>query len=276
MERSYLFVPGHRTDLIKKALSTETDAVIVDLEDAVANERKEEIRYQVFDALRDIGRNLKKIYLRINETKSPFYRGDVELALQLPITGVVLPKAQSREELLQLDKLLLEKSKIIPLIESAKGVFFCKDIASASRNVERIAFGAVDYCLDMGISITDQQEELIFPRSLIAVASRTSGIEPPIDTVYVNFKDLEGLKEEAKRAKRLGFLAKLCIHPEQVNIVNQIFSPTMEEQNWAKEIIKAFEKAELQGVATIQVDGTMVDYPVYKQALQIMKRSSLV
>ncbi|MFB4165719.1 CoA ester lyase [Alteribacillus sp. JSM 102045] len=274
MERSYLFVPGNKPERINKALDSKADAVIIDLEDAVAVDAKTEARQQVEEQLKGLGPVSKSLFLRINDINTPFWKEDMKLVKDFSLTGVMMPKAQSSEEVCEIANELTEEQVIIPLIETAKGVSAAFNIAGSSNKVTRIAFGAVDYCLDLGISISENQNELQYPRSVITVASRAANIEPPIDTVFVDISDDEGLKKETKRAKQLGMFSKLCIHPRQVGMVNELFSPSLKEQRWAKKVITSFEKAENEGVAAIQVDGIMIDYPVYKQAIAIVQRSA--
>lgn len=272
MERSYLFVPGNRPERIKKALDCSSDAVIIDLEDAVAIDEKRAARQSVAAAMEQLGTVTKKLYVRVNDSKSSFWMEDVVFAANLPFAGVMLPKADSVEAICKLENHLSAEQSIIPLIETAKGLESAYEIASSSNKVTRLAFGAIDYCLDLGISITQSQEELLYPRAALAVASRAAEIESPIDTVFVDIDDEEGLVAETKRAKQLGLFAKLCIHPSQVAAINRMFTPTAEERTWAEEIITAFEMAENQGIAAIKVNGKMVDYPIYKQALAIIRK----
>lgn len=270
MERSYLFVPGNQYERIGKALHSEADAVIIDLEDAVAVDHKKEARRIIKMALTDYDTTDKQIYLRINDMKTNEWQEDVKLANEFPQLGIFLPMAESREEILLLEDQLQGKRKIVPIIETAKGIMAVHSIALASRQVFRLAFGALDYCLDLGISITKEQHELIYPRSLLAVVSKTADIMSPIDTVYPEFHDDAGLKEEIQRARQLGFSAKLCIHPRQLPLVNEGFSHTEEEIRWAREVVETFQKAEKEGRAAINFKGTMIDYPVYKRALAIL------
>ncbi|PWA08137.1 CoA ester lyase [Pueribacillus theae] len=273
MEKSYLFVPGNRTDRVAKALHSNAEAVIIDLEDAVAVEEKEKVRNDVNKLLKDLSATKKKLYVRINDMNTPFWKKDVHVVASHPFLGVMLPKTNRAEEIRALEKELSNQA-IIPLIETAKGILNAYEIASASSKVKRLAFGALDYCLDIGISHLQSEEALLFPRSTLVVASRAAGIKPPIDTVFSDFRDEKGLTMEAERVKSLGFYAKLCIHPKQVETINRIFSPTQSEIDWAEKVISAFERAEKKGLAAIDLDGTMIDYPVYRQALQIKERAN--
>lgn len=270
--RSYLFVPGNQYDRIGKAIHSKADAVIIDLEDSIAKSEKANARECVENYLEQSTLNLKNVYLRVNDINSSFWEKDVELVAKYPSLGVMLPKAESAEDIHLVNKILSTEQKIIPLIETAKGIMFASQIANSTKNVIRLAFGAVDYCLDLGISITQNEHELIYPRSSLVIASKAAGIGSPIDTVFVNIVDDDGLIEETKLAIQLGLFAKLCIHPEQVILVNQLFFPPENDIQWAQEVVAVFEREESNGKAAIELNGTMIDYPVYKQALSIMDR----
>lgn len=271
LHRSYLFVPGRDPHRIRKALESPADAVIIDLEDAVAYEEKEAARQTVCQVMREGGAARSNVYLRVNDVNSPFWQADCVCAQEAGFRGIMLPKVGSAEDIRRVSRELSERMQIIPLIETARGVFFAHEIASADPAVVRLAFGAVDYSLDLGISLTYEQQELIFPRSQLVVASRAAGIDPPIDTVFVDLNHEEGLIREARMAKRLGFRGKLVIHPKQIQPVHAVFSPTKEELEWAQAVVEAFQEAEKKGVGAISVQGKMVDYPVYKQALAILQ-----
>ena len=271
MEKSYLFVPGNRPERIEKALNSSADAVIIDLEDAVAIEKKREARQLVYNVITKVTPTPKKIYVRVNDIHSPFWEEDVRFTVGHPFSGIVLPKTESAEAVQKLAHELKDGQTIIPLIETAKGITLAYEIASSSK-VIRLAFGAMDYCLDLGIAVGTNEQVLHYPRSALVVASRSAGIQPPIDTVYVDIQDIEGLKKETMLAKQLGMFAKLCIHPDQLDIVNRIFTPSDKEIEWAKKVISAFEKAEQQGLGVIHLNGKMIDYSSYKQARLVMQR----
>lgn len=273
LEKSYLFVPASKPERIAKALQTKADAIIIDLEDAVALAQKDSVRRSLTKAIPKFQHVEKKIILRINDRTTPFWKADVQFAARYEFLGVMLPKVNGPEDVKALATYLHENQEIIPLVETAKGIQFAYEIATASPATSRLAFGAIDYCLDLGISVSPTSEELLYPRSRVVVASRAAGLIPPIDTVFANFVDIDGLVTDAKRAKQLGFQAKLCIHPKQLDVVNEVFLPTEVELEWAFQVVSAFEQVEKEGSGSIQLNGKMVDYPVYKQAIQIIQRS---
>ncbi len=276
--RSFLFVPATDLRKVEKAFSTNADAVILDLEDAVAVSEKVRARSLVVDILSRERRN--GIYVRVNGVNTPWIVGDIMAVVGSQPAGIMLPKAECPEEVRRVDWLIgrLEREyslspeniEIIALVETARGVTRAAEVASSCPRVKRIAFGAVDYTLDMGIKLSGNGNELFYARSKLAVASRAAGIEGPIDTVYVNLKDDEGLREDCRTARELGFSGKLVIHPSQVAPVNEIFSPAQSEIEFAIKVVQAFAEAESGGVAAVQLDGKFIDYPVAARARQTL------
>ena len=282
--RTALFVPGNRPDRVDKAVKTSADAVIIDLEDAVALTEKETSRSKVRDKILEHAE--RKIIVRVNSLDSPFFEGDLAEVITGNLAGLMVPKVESAAHVREINENLLkvEKEKgmvegsvsIIPLIESAGAVQNIFRIATEKTEPSRIycvAFGAADYTLDMGIEITKEGAELSYPRSRIAVASRAAGIAPPLDTPFmIDLKDMEALKLDAGRAKQLGFQGKLCIHPNQIEPCHAIFSPTKEEMFYAERVVQVFEEAEKEGSAAIQLDGKFIDYAVVERARRILNR----
>jgi citrate lyase subunit beta / citryl-CoA lyase len=197
------------------------------------------------------------------------------------VDGIMLPKLESAADLGTVDWLVtqLERERglphgaidILPIIETGRGVAEIHAICRAGTRVRRLTFGAGDYTLDMGLTWTTEERELDFARASIALACRVAGIEPPIDTVHVILGHIDELRTAAMRAKSMGFQGKLCIHPEQVAPVNEVFSPTAEEIARAKRYVEAFAEAEAAGSASIQVDGAFIDYPIVAKARRIIE-----
>jgi citrate lyase subunit beta / citryl-CoA lyase len=260
LPRSYLFVPADRPERIAKALASGADAVIVDLEDAVAPSAKEAAR----DALRDwLAHAGSRVVVRINGVDTPWFDADRTLCESANIAAVMLPKAERAGDL------AFGGKPMLPLVETAAGIDALREIARAPH-VERIVFGSIDFQLDLGID--GEGEELLLFRSQIVLASRLAGIAPPVDGVCTAIDDAEQLRAEALRARRLGFGAKLCIHPKQVETVNRAFSPSDDDVAWARRVLEAAEQA---GGAAVAVDGKMVDRPVIQRAQALLRQAGL-
>lgn len=284
--RTALFVPGNRPDRIDKAINAGADAVIIDLEDAVALSQKKDAGITAKDKVRQYGRD-NFIIVRVNSDVSGFLQENLEEIVVPGLSGVMLPKVEKASDIETINQLLTHEEKnkgikigtvaVFPLIESALAIQDVFVVISTKTEPERLftaAFGAADYTMDMGIEITKDGTELIYPRSRIAVACRSAGLRPPLDTPFmIDIKDVESLKVDARRAKQIGFGGKLCIHPIQIGPCNQIFSPTQQEIDYAKKIIEVFEKAEKSGTAAVQLEGKFIDYPVVERSRRILNLS---
>lgn len=276
MSRSYLFVPSMNLSVIKKAVSSSADIVIIDLEDAVALTEKQTAREVLREAL-TVYKKESEIIVRINDLGTSFWEEDLEVAIANGARGIMIPKAETEQEVQAVSNRIRkirgdkdEEFKLIPLIESAKGVQFAYMIASADPLVSALAFGSIDFSLDIDCELTPEGLELLFARSQLVIASKAAGINSPIDAVFPDLSDEEGLEKQALFAKQLGFKSKLVIHPKQLELVHRVFSHTAKEIAAAKEVVEAFEKAEESGIASITVGGQFVDYPVYKKAKKVL------
>ncbi len=284
MKRSYLFVPAISTRMFEKALASDADCIIFDLEDAVAISDKQEARERVKNFLLN-NQPRKDILIRINDVTTTFWREDLEAAIGAGACGVIVPKAESAVSMKMVGETALHSLErlnrdlhsfvILPLIETARGVQFAYEIAAANYLIKRLVFGSIDYSLDVDCELTDDGTELLYARSQVVNASRAAGIGSPIDAVYPDLANEQGLRNESQRARKLGFKAKLAIHPKQLMPIHEIFSPNQKELNAAIEIVNAFEAAELQGTASIAVGNKLVDYPVYKKAKALLQLASL-
>jgi citrate lyase subunit beta/citryl-CoA lyase len=261
-ERSLLFVPGIRPDRFDKAWESGADGVILDLEDAVAPERKAAARESVKSWLSAD----RPAFVRINGTAAAEFRDDVAAVARPGLAGVLLPKAERADEIAMLSSLLPGSARIIPIVESALGVWNVLALASAPR-VHRLAFGSLDFRLDAGIG--GDELELLYARSRIVLASRAAGILPPVDGVTTAMEDDARLSSDVDRARRLGFGGKLCIHPRQIPAVNRGFAPSEAEVAWARKVL---DTAGASGEGAFRVDGEMVDRPVIERAKAILER----
>ncbi len=281
--RTALFVPANRPDRIDKAVNTPADAVIVDLEDAVPPALKTEARPVVREKIQK--HNTPRLLVRVNALDTEFVQADLDELVVEGLGCIIFPKMEKPEHLRKANQLLSDAEArngipagtvvMIALIESALGIENAFQIFSGKTNPDRLftaAFGAADFTLDMGIEMTKTGAEIAFPRVRLAIACRAAGVEPPIDTPYmIDLKDPEALEADAKCAKQLGFQGKLCIHPNQVDICNRIFSPTEKDIEQAHKIVDAFKEAEAAGTGVLQVDGKFIDLPLVKQAQRVLK-----
>lgn len=260
MPRSYLFVPGSRADRIAKAQAAGAHAVIVDLEDAVAPSDKIAARNAVSRALSPA----HPVLVRVNGPNTPWFEEDLALCRTPGVAGIVLPKTEEvdhvRHAVLHSEPQLF----VLPLIETAAGFAKIHVLAAAER-VRRLMFGTIDFQLDLGIG--GEEDELLYFRSKLVLASRLANIQPPVDGVTVALDDPEQLRRETLRSRRFGFGGKLCIHPKQIGIVNECFAPSAEEMAWARRVMEAASEA---GGAAVAVDGKMVDKPVILKAQEIL------
>lgn len=282
--RSFLFAPGNHPRRVEKCLTLGADAVILDLEDAVANTEKIGARALVVEALRRP--RTCQGYVRVNSLGTPWSHGDFVAVVAQGVDGIVLPKVESAADLHTGEWLLtvLEREHglpegaidLIPIIETAAGYCHVAEITRAAKRVRRIAFGAGDFTLDLGITWSAGESELLPYRSHLVAHSRAAGLEPPIDTVWVSLADRDGFVHSVQRAKDLGFQGKLCIHPDQVPVVNECFRPTAQELAEARRVVKAFNEAECNGLAAIQVDGQFVDYPIVYRAQRLIERDEAI
>lgn len=277
--RSLLFVPGTRTDRIEKAIASEADGVIIDLEDAVELSEKDAVRDRVAGFLEK--KQTKKIFVRVNGVETQYFDPDIEKMVLPQVYGLLIPKTEKPEDLRKIDQRItdLEKKKSIPAgqirlicqIETALGLHKATEIASSTPRVLALAFGAADLTLDLGAVLSKSGEELFFVRSWLVFASRLAGVYP-IDSPYmVDFKDVEGLSREARLSRQLGFRGKLCIHPVQLGPIHEVFSPSQDEINKAKRVVEAFEQAKQRGESAISLDGQFIDPPIYGRAKQILE-----
>jgi len=259
--RSYLFVPGNRPERFSKALAAGADAVIIDLEDAVAPAEKIRARDAVLDWLQEPA----AVYLRINAADTPWFADDIgAFAAHPAIKGIVVPKAADAGILNLIATCAHDSLRILPLLESAAGFKSLDAIAAASR-VERLMFGTIDFQVDTGIS--GDGEELSYFRSQMTLASRLAGIGSPVDGVTTTLDDPQQIELAARRARNFGFGGKLCIHPLQIKPTHRAFMPTEEETAWARRVLQAAQHS--AGTVTT-VDGKMIDAPVILRAHSIL------
>jgi citrate lyase subunit beta/citryl-CoA lyase len=268
--RSLLFVPGNRPERFEKAVRSGADAVILDLEDSVPLHEKDAARAAMQAHWTGLHALEAVLLVRINAEGSKAWDADVEAMARLPgLAGVMLPKAESADTLQRLHA-RLGTVPLLPLIESAAGLDALKAIAAAP-SVLRLVVGHIDFMADTGIGCDERESELAPLRFAVAMATRLSGLAPAVDGVTVQTGDVQRLREDTLRARRLGFGGKLCIHPKQPAIVHEAFAPTGQELEWARRVIEADANA---NGAAVQLEGRMVDAPVVLQARRLVERAA--
>ena len=267
LARSFLFVPGHRTERFAKALASGADAVIVDFEDAVPLDAKATARDALLAAwpALDVAQRAR-LLVRVNPAGTPWHAADLAAVAQLPDLGaVMLPKAESAQQIEAVWR--AAQRPVLPLIESAEGVGQMDPIARAP-GVLRLGLGHIDLQADLGMSCGPDEAELAPIRVALVVASRRAGLPAPVDGVTTATTDADVLARDAQRSRRFGLGAKLCIHPAQVAGVHQALAPTEAECDWARRVLAA--EVEARGGA-FSVDGKMVDPPVLLLARKILQ-----
>ncbi|HLF61841.1 MAG TPA: CoA ester lyase [Acidimicrobiia bacterium] len=280
--RSMLFTPGNRLDMLEKAVHSGTDAVIVDLEDSVAVDNKPEARGN----LARLPESPVPYFVRTNAVETGLLWDDVVAAGQANVAGVIIPKAESPVTISRIDGALtameLTSDKpvgsltVIPLIESGLGVRLTYEMARASARVECVMFGGGeqgDLVADLGVEWTPEGTGLMQARSQVLLSSRAAGVPYPMEAVFMDFRNPEGLRIECELARTLGYIGKVAIHPAQISVINDVFTPSPEVVDYQKKVLAAFEEAEANGQASIAVDGKMVDYAVARVARTIIARA---
>lgn len=280
LRRTALYIPGNNPTMIQNAGIFGSDSIVLDLEDAVSVNEKDSARFLVRNALNNINYGNTEVIVRINSLSTPYGREDLEVIGRAHPDGIRLPKAESRQDIEEVDGILtrIEKEegfkkgsiKIMPIIESAKGLFNVFEIAKASNRVAVINFGAEDYTADIGAQRTKEGKELFDIRARILLAARVAGIDVQ-DSVFAYVHDIEGLIRETKFIKQLGFDGKSVIHPTQIKPVHQVFTPTEEEIKNARRIISAIKEAKIRKSGVVSLDGRMIDAPVVAKAQRVLK-----
>ena len=263
---TYLFVPGNRPERFDKAVASPAGAIIVDFEDAVAPTDKALARASFAAWYRASAFAPERVLVRINAESTAWFDDDLAVVCESGARGIVLPKTESVSQIGRAASALPAEGFVIALIETAKGIIAVDELAAAPR-LRRIAFGTLDYALDL--DLTGDERGFAYPACRIALASRAAGIAPPIAGVTPEIADEQRLRADLNFARACGFGAKLCIHPKQVEAVRAAMRPSEAEIAWAKRVAVAAET----GSGVVQVDGRMVDRPVIAKAQQILART---
>jgi citrate lyase subunit beta/citryl-CoA lyase len=284
LRRSLLYVPGSSLKMIAKSLEVEADGIIFDLEDSVSWQEKENARKNVIEAIGRAKETGKEIIVRINVVNSHLGIHDIlEIVPQEP-DAIIIPKAEVAS-IITANTMIgaieremgwdVNKIHLIPLMETADSIVNASKIVSAASRVHGLQFGAEDLTKELGIIRTSGGDELQHARSVLVFVGRARGIDI-IDSPFVDFANAPGLIAETKRVKALGMTGKTCIHPNQVAVVNDLFSPAPEEVIRARRVVEAFELSIKQGKGACTLDGKMIDNPVAERARQIIRKATLI
>ena len=276
--RSWMFVPGHRQRMIDKALGLNADAVMLDIEDGVAPNEKDAARKNIAESLgREKTPGSPARYVRINAIGHARMDADLEAVVRPGLEGLVCPKVDTPDEVRKVDAILNDREpknrvakgsvKLLIAIESPRGLLNAPAIAAASRRIVGIIFGAEDFGREMGLPAVREGEarDLIYARSAIVIAAAAAHVQP-IDGVWVDLNDSDGLLGFAKQSRQLGFSGMSCIHPSQVDAINRVFSPTPEEIEYCQKVLQAFEEANARGDGSIAFGGQLIDRPIVERA----------
>jgi citrate lyase subunit beta / citryl-CoA lyase len=259
MNRSYLFAPGHNAKLLRRVFEAGADAVMLDLEDAVPPAAKPQARAMVAEALA-----ARPAWVRINAARTELAEADLD-AIGALAAGIRIPKVQSAEEV-QWVRNRVPETPLICAIETARGLMAASDIAHV-HGVRHLSLGGVDLRRDLGAS--DGNLQTLYARSHIVVVSRAAGLDPPIDSVYARLDDEAGLRAQTEFARSLGFFGKSAIHPRQLAVLHDVFTPSAEELGWAQTVLNTFQAAGGQPVKLD--DGEFIDLPVADRARRLLE-----
>lgn len=269
--RTLLFIPGNNPGMLQNSDILGADGLIIDLEDAVALSEKDAARYLVREYLTTF-KPTTDIFVRINPLDSPYFYDDLDSIKDLNIKGIVLPKA-SVESMISLDKYLTENNvdfQIIALVETALGLESALEILQKSKKIIGVFLGAEDLTLDLGAKRTKQSDEIAYARSRVIAVSKAMEIQA-IDTPFTDTDDMAGLKIDTLHAKDLGMTGKAIISPRHVEEVNKLFSPSQDDLDYALRVVTGVKSANEKGLGAFSLDGKMVDAPIIKRALNLLK-----
>jgi citrate lyase subunit beta / citryl-CoA lyase len=278
--RSLLFCPANEPRKIARLARSAADAVVLDLEDAVADAHKIAARGTAREALSALDGVTRCV--RVNSFETGLTVGDVAAVVCAELDAIVLPKAETVQDIRRLDRLIARAEatngvaagavRVIAIVETCAGIAAAAELAGGGSRLCRIVFGAGDLAADLGLPTIrgDLSAALAYGRAKIVYAARAAGLPPPVDGPYLHVRDLAGFARDSETARALGHGGRLCLHPDQVPVVNRIFSPDAEEVAFARKLIAAFAEAEGAGSASITVDGVFVDYPIARKARHIV------
>lgn len=279
--RALLYMPGDNWKMITKSITLGVDSICMDMEDGTAVNKKAEARATIAKALQELDFGASEKLARINSVGSGWEKDDIEAVLPYKPDGIVIPKVESFEQVEWASKIIedaelkngwqVNSIRILIGVETAKGILNLKEIAAHPR-LDAIIFGGEDFAASIGATRTKDAIELLYARQAVIVACAAFDLQP-IDIVTIDYKDLDALKAEAEFGARLGFSGKQVIHPNQVPVVQEAFTPSDEAVAYARRIVETFEASQKEGKGAYSLDGKMIDMPLLKNAQKVLARA---
>jgi citrate lyase beta subunit len=280
--RALLYMPGDDRRKIEKATTLGVDCICMDMEDGVAITKKREARTVIAEAVKELDFGSSERCIRINSVGSGFEKFDLAAALATNPDSIVVPKVETAAQVRAISdyiemyelsaKMTVRKIRMMVGVETARGILNIKEIAEADRRLEAIIFGAEDYAASIGASRTKEATEVLYARSAVVTACAANDLQA-IDMVYIDFRNIEGLRLEAEQGAALGFNGKQIIHPNQVAPVQEAFTPSSEAIEYAQRVVDAFTASQKEGRGAFALDGKMIDMPLLKNAQKVLDRA---
>ncbi|HZJ22666.1 MAG TPA: CoA ester lyase [Anaerolineales bacterium] len=280
--RALLYMPGDDRRKIEKATTLGVDSICMDMEDGVAANKKAEARAVIALAMKELDFGNSERCIRINSIGSGIEKRDLVAALATNPDAIVVPKIESADQVKWVSEhiegyelssnLNIGAIRLLIGVETARGILNLKEIAESDKRLEAIIFGAEDYAASVGATRTKEATEVLYARSAVVTACAANDLQA-IDMVYIDFKDSEGLRLEAEQGAGLGFSGKQVIHPNQVSVAQDAFTPSAEAIEYAKRIVESFESSQKEGKGAYALDGKMIDMPLLKNAQKVLDRA---
>ncbi|HEU0291874.1 MAG TPA: CoA ester lyase [Anaerolineales bacterium] len=280
--RALLYMPGDDRRKIEKASTLGVDSICMDMEDGVAMNKKGEARAVIAQAMKDLDFGASERCIRINSLGSGLEKYDLAAALTANPDAIVVPKIESARQVKWVSDHIethelssnkqIEKIRLLVGVETAKGILNIKEIAEADKRLEAIIFGGEDYAASVGAVRTKEATELLYARQATVAACAANYLQA-IDIVFIDFKDPEGLRGEAEQGAGFGFSGKQIIHPNQVSVVQEAFTPSDSAIEYARRIVESFESSQREGKGAYALDGKMIDMPLLKNAQKVLDRA---
>ncbi len=280
--RALLYMPGDDRRKIEKATALGVDSICMDMEDGTAVSKKAEARAVISQAMKELDFGRSERCIRINSIGSGYEKDDLASALAAQPDAIVVPKIETAEQVRwvseQIESYELSNNlnpgsiRLLIGVETAKGILNLPEIASADKRLEAVIFGAEDYAASVGATRTKEATEVLYARSAVVAACAANDLQA-IDMVYIDFKDSEGLRSEAEQGAGLGFSGKQVIHPNQVPVAQEAFTPSDEAIAYAKRVVESFESSQREGRGAYALDGKMIDMPLLKNAQKVLDRA---